>query len=90
MNALRWLWEPAHYWAVWLVGLIVIFAVREFWALAHGRPQDTFSWWVWQHLKISAGEGIGSWTFLDFIAFGVYCVIFTWLAGHFFWRLWRG
>jgi hypothetical protein len=90
VSALRWLWSPSHYWVGWFYGLLVVFAVREFWALGTGRPQDTFSVWVWDHLKISSGEGIGQWTWADFLVFGVYLVIFTWLAGHFFWHKWAG
>lgn len=82
----RWLWAPSHFWAIWLFGFLGIFAVREFWAIGSGRPQDTFSWWVWNHLHITAGEGIGSWTFADFAWFCVYCSLFTWLLFHFFWR----
>lgn len=86
MSVLRWLWEPSHYWLGWFYGLLVLFSLREFWALGTGRPQDTFSWWVWVRLKISSGEGFSQWSALDFLTFGLYVVIFTWLAFHFFWR----
>lgn len=90
MTALRWLWNPGHYWPLWLVGLVSTFALREFWALASGRPGDTLSVWVWRHLKIRAGEGIGDWTFVDFAFFALYCSLWIWLAGHFFWHKWAG
>lgn len=91
MNALRWLWSPEHYWSVWLFGLVLgVFGLREFWALGTGRPEDTFSVWVWRHLRIHAGERLGQWTAPDFLWFGVYVVLFTWLAGHFFWHKWAG
>ena len=87
MNILRWLWNPAHYWPLWFAGLVLgVFSLREFWALGTRRPQDTFSWWVWTRLKISSGEGFGSWSAMDFLTFGLYCVIFIWLAYHLFWR----
>lgn len=87
MNGLRWLWEPSNFWPVWFYGLLGFFALREFWALGTGRPQDTFSWWVWRHLGIHAGERMGQWSALDFLVFGAYCTVFVWLAAHFFWRL---
>lgn len=90
MDWLKWLWQPAHYWVVWFVGLLAFFALREFWALGHGRPQDTFSWWVWDQLDVDPGEGLSDWTAAEFLVFGCYCTLFLWLAGHFFWRKWAG
>lgn len=87
MSALRWLWSPAAYWPIWFGGLVLgLFGLREFWALGTGRPQDTFSYWVWRNLKITAGETVSQWTALDFLTFGVYVTVFVWLAFHFFLR----
>ena len=87
MSLLRSLWSPAYYWPIWFGGLVcALFSVREFWALGTGRPQDTFSFWVWRVLKIHSGERISQWTALDFLTFGVYVTVFIWLAFHFFFR----
>lgn len=87
MTILKWLWNPAHYWPIWFGGLVLlVFGFREFWALGTGRPQDTFSYWVWNALKITPGESISQWTALDYLTFGLYVVVFSWLAFHFFGR----
>lgn len=86
MTILKWLWNPVHYWLLWFYGFLFLFAVREFWALGSGRSQDTFSYWVWNHLKIIPGETVNNWSAEDFLVFGVYCTVFTWLAFHFFLR----
>lgn len=84
---MRWLWNPAHYWPLWFGVLVLgVFGFREFWALGTGRPQDTFSWWVWRTLKITSGEGIASWSALNYWVFAAYCAMFIWLAYHFFWH----
>lgn len=84
---MKWLWDPNHYWPIWFFSLVLgVFGLREFWALGTGRPQDTFSYWVWRALKIHSGETMGQWTAADFLTFGAYCTVFIWLAYHFFWR----
>jgi hypothetical protein len=84
---MKWLWAPAHYWPIWLFGLVLgVFGVREFTALATARSQDTFSCWVWHALKVHKNESIGQWDALDFLMFGLYCTVFIWLAFHFFWH----
>jgi hypothetical protein len=83
---MKWLWNFDHYWAIWFWGLLGTFALREFWAVGSGRPQETFSYWVWDHLKIRVHEGISQWNAADYLTFGIYIVTFSWLAFHFWWR----
>jgi hypothetical protein len=85
MSALRTLWAPAAWWPVWLGITVGTFLFRELWALVSGRPQDTLSQWIWNHLHIVAGETIGQWTAADFLLFCVYVTVFVlWLPWHFF------
>jgi hypothetical protein len=83
---LKWLWHSNNYWALWFWGLLATFLVRESWAIKSKRIEDTFSFWVWEHLKIHSGEGIGQWTAVDFLTFGLYVVLFSWLTFHFWWH----
>ena len=87
MTALRWLWAPQHYWPLWLGLGTGAFLLREIWALATKRPQDTLSDFVWQHLHIVARETIGQWSATDLLLFCVYVSVFVlWLPAHFFFR----
>jgi len=87
MTILKSIWNPGHWWPVWLGVFIAAFLVRETWALASGRPQDTFSDWVWTHLHIVTRETIGQWSAADLLLFGVYVVVFVlWLPWHLFLR----
>lgn len=81
------LWSPAVYWPVWLACGIGAFLLREIWALASGRSQDTLSDWVWLHLHIVRNETIGAWSATDLLLFCVYMSVFVlWLPWHFFLR----
>lgn len=80
------LWGAAVWWPVWLGLFAGSFLFREVWALASGRPGDTLSWWVWRALKITQNEPITDWTAADYLVFGVWLVLVTWLTWHFFFR----
>jgi hypothetical protein len=80
---LKWFWSPAVYWPQWLGMLTGTFLLREVWALASGRPNDTLSYWVWVHLHIVSNERISQWTAASFLTFGVWIVLVTWLTFHF-------
>ena len=85
MNALRWLWAPAHYWPVWLGVTVGTFLLREIWALASGDPAGTLSEWVWRNLHIVSHQTISQWSAADLLLFCVYVSVFVlWLPWHFF------
>lgn len=81
------IWHASVYWPVWLVTFIGTFLIREVWALASGRPSDTLSDWVWRILHITSNEPITSWNATDYLIFGVWVTIFSWLTWHFFFRV---
>jgi hypothetical protein len=77
------LWSAAIYWPTWMIILVTSFLVREVWALASGRSVDTLSYWVWQHLNVTAHERVSQWSALDFLTFGIWLVLVAWLSFHF-------
>jgi hypothetical protein len=80
-------WSPAIYWPVWLGAVLGTFLLRELWALASGRPQDTLSDWVWRTLHITAHETVRQWSAADLLLFCTYMSVFViWLPWHFFFR----
>jgi hypothetical protein len=83
---MRTLWSAAVYWPAWLAASVAAFLLREVWALTSGRPGDTLSAWVWRLLKITSREPVGNWSAADFLVFGVWMVLVTWLTLHFFMR----
>lgn len=84
------IWNPANYWLAWLAAFIGSFLVREIWALASGRPQDTLSDRIWIWLKIHPGESVLRWSAGDLLTFGVYIIIFVcWLPWHFWFGRFR-
>lgn len=85
-GALRSLWSAAVWWPAWLAAGTALFLVREIWALASGRPRDTLSDWIWHVLRIVRNEQVSQWTAADFLTFGCYVVLVTWLAMHFWLR----
>lgn len=84
---LRAAWSAAVYWPAWLAVVLVSFLLREVWALASGRPQDTLSDWVWRQLHIVSHQTIGQWSAADLLLFCAYVSVFVvWLPAHFFLR----
>lgn len=87
MSVLKTAWSSALYWPVWLAAGIGLFLLREVWALASGRGQDTLSDWVWRHLHIVARESVGQWSAADLLLFCAYVTVFVaWLPWHFWFR----
>lgn len=76
----------AIYWPVWLITAVVTFLVPEIYALVSGHPANTLSDWVWRTLKIAKNQHIGAWTAADFLVFGCWLTLVTWLTFHFFFR----
>lgn len=84
---MRTLWSAGVWWVVWLTGAVGLFILRETWALASGRPQDTLSEWVWRVLQITRHESITQWSATDFLVCGAWLVLMVWLTFHFFGHL---
>lgn len=87
MSVLRAAWSAAVWWPVWLGAGVGLFVLRECWALASRRPQDTLSDWTWRQLHIVARESITQWSAADLLTFAVYITVFVvWLPWHFWFR----
>lgn len=72
------------YWFWWIIASLVTFLAYEIFALVTGHGENTLSNWVWQHLKIHAGESITQWSAGDLLTFAAYITIFVlWLPWHF-------
>jgi hypothetical protein len=84
MNPTHMTWS-IWYWPVFLGGILLAFLPAEIYGLATGG-QNSLSNWVWQHLKIATNESIGNWSALDYLIFGLWVVLITWLTAHFFFR----
>ena len=83
---MRTLWNAAVYWPAWLGLFAGTFLLREIWALATGRMQDTLSDWVWRVLKITSNEPVSAWSATDYLVCGAWLVLISWLTFHFFFR----
>lgn len=70
-------------WPTWLSVFIGLFLAAELYALKTNSA-NTLSAWVWRILQISRNEPISAWGAGDFLTFGVWVVLFTWLTFHFF------
>jgi len=79
----KWLWSAPVYWSLWLGTLAGGLLLREVWALASGRSKDTLSYGVWFNLHITSHERVSQWTAADFLTFGVWIVLVSWLTFHF-------
>ena len=86
MTALRALWQPGAWWPSWLGLSAGLFLLREVWALASGRPQDTLSYWVWRILAITQNEPLADWNATDYLVCGCWLVLVSWLTFHLFGR----
>lgn len=78
------LWGNA-FWPVWLGVSVGLFLAMEILALVT-NAQNTLSDWVWRALRITERENIMQWSATDYLIFGVWVVLFTWLTFHFFFR----
>ena len=82
------LWRPGAYWPAFLLVLTSLFLVREVWALASRRPQDTLSDWVWRALRVTGHQPVDQWGAGHLLVAGCWVVAVTWLTFHFFLRWW--
>ena len=78
----------AWYWPTWMIVLLVGFLPAEIYALVVNW-RDTLSNWVWTALKITGHESMTAWNATDYLVFGAWLVLVTWLTGHFFFGIWR-
>ena len=83
---MRALWQGSAYWPAWLAFTAGTFLLREIWALTTGHPGDTLSEWVWHILKIARNEPVTAWSAVDYLVFGAWATLVTWLTWHFFFR----
>jgi hypothetical protein len=75
----------AYYWPGFLIAQFVLLFAPEGYALATNW-RNTLSNWVWDHLNITKNESISQWSATDFLLFGAWMVVVTWLTFHFFLR----
>jgi hypothetical protein len=75
------------YWPIFLTIAFLAFIIPEILALVKIGPVDnTLSNWVWSELKITSNEKMNKWSALDFLIFGQWMTLMTWLTWHFFFR----
>lgn len=77
-----------RYWTMWLLIGLVTFAVPEFVALARRKPQNTLSWWVWDHFQVVRHQPISQWSASHVLFAGTFVVIAAWLTAHLVLRIW--
>lgn len=73
------------YWPGFLVAQAMLFLGPEIYALVDNW-RNTLSNWVWTQLNITKNESMSQWSATDFLLFGVWIVVVTWLTFHFFLR----
>ena len=73
------------YWPAFLVAQTMLFLGPEIYALIDNW-RNTLSNWVWTSLNITKNESMSQWSATDFLLFGVWIVVVTWLTFHFFLR----
>jgi len=71
------------YWPAWLALLLVTFLPAEIYGLATGG-KNTLSEWVWRTLKVTADESFWKFSATDYLVFGTWIVLVSWLTLHFF------
>lgn len=76
------------YWTWYLAAASLLFAVREFRALATGHPEKTLSVYLWKKFDVVRGQSISKWSFKHFAFAGTFALAATWLIGHFGWGIW--
>lgn len=74
------------YWPIFLVTMLVAFLVAEIYALVTGGAANTLSNWVWVKLNVTSHEKISQWSALDYLMFGEWLTLVSWLTWHFFFR----
>ncbi len=71
------------YWPTLLSVLLVGFLPAEIYGLVT-NPGNTLSAWVWRALKIARNQDWTAWSATDYLVFGCWVVLVTWLTAHFF------
>jgi hypothetical protein len=59
-----------------------LFLGPEIYALV-SNSANTLSAWVWRALKIHDHESFSEWSALDYLTFGLWLVLVSWLSLHF-------
>lgn len=88
MSTLRALWSPGTWWPSLLGAGAGLFLLREVWALASGRPQDSLSAFVWRQLAVTQNESIAQWSATDYFVFCAWVTLVLFLTYHFFFHRW--
>lgn len=76
------------YWPVFLIVTLAAFLSAEIYALVTGG-KNSLSDWVWRALVITEKEPITAWSSTDYLVFGSWLVLVSWLTWHFFFRMFR-
>lgn len=75
-------WGP-RYWTVYLiVGAVLLIGPETFALITNWR--NTLSSWVWSALKVQRDVNPWDWSATQFLVFGLWMVLVTWLTIHFF------
>lgn len=74
----------AVYWPIFLISTTCAFLTAEIYALVTTGGPNTLSEWVWLRLNVTSHEKMSQWSALDFLAFGQWCTLVSWLTWHFF------
>lgn len=77
-----------NYWTWYLLAAGILFAGREFTALATGHAEKTLSVYLWKKFGVVRGQPISKWSFKHFAFAGLFAFVATWLIGHFGWGIW--
>jgi hypothetical protein len=75
-------WGP-RYWAVYLIVGLVLLVGPETLALITNW-HNTLSSWVWTALKVQRDASPLDWSATQFLIFGLWIVLVSWLTFHFF------
>jgi hypothetical protein len=70
-------------WPTWLGIAVGIFLVFEIIGLLTNSG-NTLSAWVWRSLQITRNEPMSAWSATDYLVFGCWVTLVSWLTGHFF------
>lgn len=71
-----------RYWSIYLPTMAALFLGPEFWALGHGRPQDTLSEYIWHFEKLQPGQSVWQWSAVHFLLTGILGTFALWAFVH--------
>jgi hypothetical protein len=78
----------AWYWPAWLAVVAAGFLPAEIYGLCT-NSENTLSAWVWRALRITSNQDWVKWSAADYLVFGGWVILVTWLTGHFFFGRFR-